>query len=126
LYPQKDTKNPKKDDPQSAADLQKARENIMDIAQRNVKVHHGQPQDPNNPIQKRQWDNNRAAARLSDGSLRGNYFFIRQNGVGNQRPPESAGFGQDGAPVVSYGPFINVGGGDVPRGNETYVDIYEH
>jgi hypothetical protein len=92
LYPQKDAKDPTKDDPKSAADLQEARRNIIDVAQRNAKVHRAQPQNPNNPIQKHQWNDNRDAARLSDGSLRGKFFFIRQNGVGNQRPPSYSAF----------------------------------
>ncbi len=48
------------------------------------------------------------------------HFFIRQDGVGRQKP----GYLATCDPVRSFGPFVNVGGGDVPRGDKTYVDFY--
>jgi hypothetical protein len=51
------------------------------------------------------------------------YFFLRQQGMGRQRPHARSGFGQ-GLPGKSYGPFINGGGGDVPKGMHTYIDFY--
>lgn len=65
------------------------------------------------------------AAANSTGNLPGNHFFIRQQGVGHQRPPKRLGWGQ-GKPIRTYGPFRNVGGGDVPKGNHTFIDIYNH
>jgi RHS repeat-associated protein len=109
-------------DPASAKELQDARENIMDISERNKTVHKATPGD--SPIEQQVWNANMDAAENSNGSMSGDYFFIRQAGRGRQRPPRSAGFGQ-GKPIRSYGPFRNVGGGDVPRGNRTYIDIYD-
>ena len=48
------------------------------------------------------------------------HFFIRQDGEGAQKAPYLYGY----EPVVSYGPFVNVGGGDVPAGAATYLDFY--
>ena len=48
------------------------------------------------------------------------HFFIRQDGEGAQKAPYLDGY----EPVVSYGPFVNVGGGDVPAGAATYLDFY--
>lgn len=48
------------------------------------------------------------------------HFFIRQKDSGRQKAPYLSG--RD--PVLSFGPFINVGGGDVPRGEATYIDFY--
>lgn len=113
-------------DPASTQDLQNARTNIMDISERNGTVKRATPDDPNNSIQQAAWQANVSAAKNSNGTGPGKYFFIRQQGKGRQRPPKSAGFGQGKTkPVHSYGPFRNVGGGDVPRGNRTFIDIYD-
>jgi hypothetical protein len=105
--------------------LQEARRNIMDVSDRNPVVRRAKPGKGANTIDKSVWDDNKIAAADSIGALPGNHFFIRQAGVGLQRPPKKAGYGQSGDPVRSYGPFINAGGGDVPRGNRTYIDIYD-
>jgi hypothetical protein len=109
-------------DKASAEQLQKGRENIMDISERNSTVRKATASS--NSIEQEIWGLNVDAASHSDGSLPGKYFFIRQDGVGNQHPSKKAGYGQ-GTPITSYGPFRNVGGGDVPRGNNTYIDIYD-
>ena len=36
--------------------------------------------------------------------------------------PTSAG---DLQPAATFGPFINGGGGDVARGDDIYIDLYE-
>lgn len=48
------------------------------------------------------------------------HFFIRQDGVGRSKPA----YLRSVEPVLSFGPFVNVGGGDVPRGEKTYIDFY--
>ena len=48
------------------------------------------------------------------------HFFLRQGGVGVQTPPWS-----HVRLYQSFGPFINVGGGDVPAGTKTYIDFYQ-
>ncbi len=48
------------------------------------------------------------------------HFFIRQDGVGAQKAPYLEGY----EPVLTYGPFVNVGGGDVPAGDATHIDFY--
>jgi len=111
-------------DPASTKNLQDARKNIMDISERNGIVKKSKPDDPNNKIQQSVWQDNLSVAKNSQGDMPGRYFFIRQEGKGPQRPPASAGFGQ-GKPISEYGPFRNVGGGDVPRGNGTFIDIYD-
>jgi len=104
-------------------ELQQARRHIMDISDRNHTVHRAKP--GKDTISQSIWDDNMQAATKSDGSLPGNHFFIRQEGIGRQRPEANKGWGQ-GKPIRSYGPFRNVGGGDVPRGDRTYIDIYNH
>lgn len=113
-------------DPKSASQLKGARENIADISERNKTVHSHKPsaKELENPNARRAWEESQRAARASDGSKPGRYFFIRQAGDGPQHPSERAGFGQ-GAPIHEYGPFRNAGGGDVPKGDQTYVDIYD-
>lgn len=108
-------------DPNSTQQLQDARTNVMDISDRNSNVKKATASD--NPIEQQAWKANQDAAKNSNGSMPGKYFFIRQEGVGKQHPSKSAGYGQ-GTPIKSYGPFRNVGGGDVPRGSRTYIDIY--
>lgn len=110
-------------DQNSVSELQKARTHIMDISGRNSGVHRAKP--GRDPISNDVWNDNMNAAANSTGKLPGNYFFIRQEGAGPQRPHKNAGYGQ-GTPIRTYGPFRNVGGGDVPRGSKTYIDIYDH
>ncbi len=109
-------------DPNSTQQLQDGRTNIMDISDRNSNVKKATASD--NPIEQQAWNANADAAKNSKGSTPGKYFFIRQEGVGAQHPSKRAGYGQ-GTPIKSYGPFRNVGGGDVPRGNRTFIDIYD-
>lgn len=110
-------------DQNSVNELQEARTHIMDISQRNPNVHRARP--GSDTISQTIWNDNIHAAATSAGSLPGKHFFIRQEGIGPQRPSKRQGWGQ-GTPIRSYGPFRNVGGGDVPRGDRTFIDIYNH
>ncbi|MBI1905708.1 MAG: hypothetical protein HYS20_05620 [Rhodocyclales bacterium] len=109
-------------DPASAAELQEARAWVAEVQARNANVHYSQPQG-NNPIEQRQWqlavDAANMAGNLSPPDVR--HFFIRQDAVGRQAP----GWAGGQAPFRSFGPFINAGGGDVPRGRQTYIDFYQ-
>ncbi len=111
--------------PGADPNLDTARENVADVSKRNSGVYSHTPtaEELKNPQVKAAWEASQAAANDSKGSLPGKYFFIRQEGVGKQRPSQRAGFGQ-GTPIKSYGPFKNAGGGDVPSGSRTYIDIY--
>jgi len=84
-------------------------------------VHYAQPRG-NNPIELQQWqlsvDAAANAGNLSPSNVR--HFFIRQDRIGRQAPGWTGG----AAPYQSFGPFVNPGGGDVPRGNQTYIDFY--
>jgi len=110
-------------DENSARHLQEARTHIMDISERNPGVHRAKPDQ--STISQAVWSDSMHAAANSIGSLPGKHFFIRQQGVGYQQPPKRLGWGQ-GKPIRTYGPFRNVGGGDVPKGNHTFIDIYNH
>ena len=76
-----------------------------------------------NSIDKKAWQDSVAAANNAlhmnlDKDVR--HFFVRQDGVGIQKP-----WWANGEPYKSYGSFINVGGGDAPKGSKTYIDIYK-
>ncbi|MGA9854685.1 MAG: hypothetical protein WBR29_05345 [Gammaproteobacteria bacterium] len=113
--------------PGADPNLKTARENVADISTRNSKVYSRTPTaaELKNPQVRAAWQASQAAAAGSNGSLPGHFFFLRQAGVGPQRPSARQGWGQ-GNPIREYGPFTNGGGGDVPRGNQTYIDIYNH
>jgi RHS repeat-associated protein len=126
LYPQViDTKrsiyNPSNWDQSSLAALQEARTWIAEVQQRNSNVHSASPTSTNS-IEMHQWElalqASERAGNSSPAEVR--HFFIRQLNVGRQAP----GFSGGSAPFRSFGPFRNPGGGDVPRGNETYIDFY--
>jgi hypothetical protein len=108
---------------QSSADLETARAFIADVSERNNNVHRAGPPAGNNPIEQRAWNQCVAAAEHAESfDLEDvDHFFIRQDGVGDQRP----GYVPEGTnPDITFGPFVNEGGGDAPRGPNTYIDFY--
>lgn len=68
------------------------------------------------------------APSLASSSVDGRrvlHFLIRQGGsasAGGQ--PARPAWARGHVPIMSFGPFRCVGGGDVPRGDETYIDFF--
>jgi len=113
---------PQPNDPGSVADLQTAREMIADISERNPNVYSARP-NPQNPIEMVMWRDAVQASRAAqqwDLPADVRHFFLNQAGVGPPWPTWSYGR----SPYATFGPFVNVGGGDVPRGGWTYIYIY--
>ncbi len=115
-----------KGDPESAKELQKARADIAQVERNRkaIKVEGGIERknlQPNDPNESSQW---KLAAEASDQpsdlppDVR--HFFMRAH-TGPQKPP---GWGKDREPYRTYGPFINVGGGKVPKSTLVYIDFY--
>ena len=106
----------------SLKQLQTARSWIAEVQSRNHNVKYARPSS-NDPIEQQVWHLSLIAAleagELSPETVR--HFFIRQEGVGPQTPSWAAG----DTSYRSFGPFINVGGGDVPVGPATYIDFYQ-
>jgi RHS repeat-associated protein len=128
LYPQlipgaKGIYNPNNWDPDSFANLQGARKYIADVRERNQDTRLAKPSG-NNPIEQRAWKDCQDAAKEAENwNLPNNvkHFFLRQNGVGPQKP----GWAGNNNPYATFGPFVNVGGGDVPSGSAVYIDFYQ-
>jgi hypothetical protein len=110
-------------DPASATNLNMARTWIAEVQKRNHTMKYVDKPSGSNTIENNQWQLAATAAKnasnLSPADVRN--FFIRQDGVGPQAPGWSGG----SKPYKSFGPFLNTGGGDVPRGKNTYIDFYK-
>lgn len=110
-------------DPASFEKLQEARKYIADVRERNKNTMVSKPCSEN-AIEKMIWkDALDAAAGAENWNLPKNvrHFFLRQEGVGPQKPGWATGM----TPYATFGPFINVGGGDVPRGSTAFIDFYQ-
>jgi hypothetical protein len=127
LYAQKKNPNgstydPNNWDPDSQAQLQEGRRWIAEVQRRNPSMKYNNPTG-NNPLEARQWEfANDAANRARSQQVspsEDTKIFLRQDGVGPQAPPWH-GYVLD----KSFGPFVNVGGGDVPKGDKTYIEIH--
>jgi hypothetical protein len=129
VYPQlkpdgKTVYDPRNWDASSYEKLLEARRKIAIVSERNSNTHSQRP-NLQNPIEKRVWEKCRDAAgsvtaeELPSGVR---YFFLRQEGQGPQAPSEK----QLKNVVLheSFGPFRNVGGGDVKKGNKLFIDFY--
>lgn len=114
--------DPKSWSPLSAKALHDARREIAAISKINPAV--GRARPSSDPISQQAWRYCMLAAQDAVVyTSRYRYFFLRQRGIGLQKPSPHSGFGQ-GTPGKSYGPFINSGGGDVPKGKHTFIDFY--
>ena len=106
--------------------LNSARRAIGEVSLRNDRVHRVDGSECQDAISHRAWIDSEAAALDVDNldSLlppKVTRFYLRQEGIGKQRPSDLPA---NLKPVQSYGPFYNGGGGDVPKGNRTYIDFY--
>ncbi len=135
LYPQLNTVagdpyraiyDPKKTDPDSLKELQKARTDIAQVernrraagATTGIQRKDVRSGDAN---EEKQWKlASDAANQPSDLPPDVRHFFMRAH-TGPQKP-DWAG---DRQPYRTYGPFINVGGGPVPKSTLVYVDFYQ-
>ena len=105
----------------SFAELQRAREWIAIVSERNPVVHAEEP-IKGNYLEERAWGlSAEAAKRANQEGLPpdAKNFFLRQEGVGPQDPGWD-----DLEKYESIGPFQNTGGGDAPRGPKLYIDFY--
>lgn len=111
--------------PDSAQQLKTARAWMAGVRLVNPKVRESVP-DLSTGVERMVWGNSvdaaQAAQQLKPPSGT-NHFLIRQEGGdGLQTPPSSWG---NTELVRSFGPFMNTGGGDVPKGSNTYIDFYK-
>ncbi|WP_374634194.1 peptidoglycan-binding protein [Ferrovibrio sp.] len=132
LYPKakadskKNIYNPNSWDEKSSNELQTARAWVAVVSERNNVINRIQsPTVEKDKIEQKAWEDSLSAAQKSEALAVPEdveFFFIRQEKVGKQRP----GFlPTDQQPYKSFGPFRNVGGGDVPKGDATYIDFYQ-
>jgi hypothetical protein len=115
--------NPDAYDPESAKMLAEARRLIAEVRSVNSAVYHADGSNAANPIDKRVWQDTASAVEHTGKtlSLGLTNFFIRQEGKGRQKP----NYLKNAEPVLTLGPFLKRGkGGDVPEGNQTYIDFY--
>ncbi|MDR3711325.1 MAG: hypothetical protein P4L51_00795 [Puia sp.] len=120
LRPQKG--NDGKVDEKSKEQLTEARADVAEVSRRNGYVHREDGSKKKDKASKDAWDDSANASKMkTDLPLNVRHFFLRQEGEGKQAP-DWAG---DKKPFKSFGPFVNPGGGDVPRGNNTYIDFYQ-
>lgn len=108
-------------DPKSRDDLQEARRWISAVQERNSNVQSAHPHG-SNPIEQRQWQSSKDAASSMGADIppEVNQLYMIQKGVGPQLAPWDN--------VVlhkTFGPFRNVGGGQVPRGDGAYIQFYK-
>ena len=109
-------------DPKSTELLQLARIGIILVSKRNSTVHSSSPE--NTDEAKRIYGDCRDAAYLAKFcSLPPTvkHFFFIQKGIGSQSPPDNWNVTE----YRRFGPFKNIGGGDVPKGDSTFIILYK-
>lgn len=109
-------------DEKSKEDLTAARAAVAEVSRRNNHVHRKDGSKKKDKASKEAWNDSVKASGMDAKLPAGvRHFFLRQDGEGTQKP-DWAG---NKTPYKSFGPFRNAGGGDVPKGNETYIDFYQ-
>ena len=109
-------------DEKSKENLTEARAAVAEVSRRNGFVHRKDGSKGKDKASQDAWKDSVKASEMKANLPAGvRHFFLRQDGEGRQAP-DWAG---DKKPYVSFGPFINPGGGDVPKGNNTYIDFYQ-
>lgn len=114
-------------EPGGTHDLRRARRMVAEARKWNKRTHVRPPPAASDVLARRSW----AVCEAAAGEVGAHeafpieygerlHFFIRQAGVGVQKPAYLTGV----FPVASFGPFVNVGGGDVPAGASTHIDFY--
>lgn len=75
-----------------------------------------------NPIEQRAWQDAMSAAMTANGVAMPSgvtHYYQRQGPM-----PASAPSWAQGKPLKTFRPFINTGGGDVPKGPDMYIDFF--
>ena len=128
LFPQKNDPsrsiyNPGNWNPTSLRQLTIARIWIAEVQRRNSNVNYAEL-NGSKLIDVIQWNMALGAASAASNSSPAGvrHFFIRPTIDGRTRPP----FVGTKEPLATFGPFVNVGGGDVARGDNIYIDFYEN
>jgi RHS repeat-associated protein len=131
-HKQDDIYRPSDWDPTSYQNLQAARQYIADIRERNKQTRMKDGSKSKNDIEKKAWSDCEAAAKKAESSTLADgidQFTIRQGPIiPGQHDPTEPGFTPTwSAGLIHYqeGPFINTGGGDVPKGPDTYIDYWQ-
>ena len=137
LDPTKSPDNPSNWEPESAKALADTRTMVGAMYGRNQKMRSATPQDWNNPIEKREWNNALTAAVSSldynlDPMLSNMYH--RQEGASVAPPdPSTLKDWQGLTPIRQSGPYYNVGGVSdenilkgkgIAKGPKAYIDWY--
>jgi RHS repeat-associated protein len=129
IYPQlkpgaSNVYNPSDWDPGSAQELQEARAWIADVRERNKITGFLDKSRTTNAVERTIWTKcyeaaEKAARKNLPSDVR--HFFLRQEGEGRQKPD----WARNMTPYKTFGPFKNIGGGDVPTGDKTFIDFYK-
>lgn len=113
--------NPSSHDPDSASQLRLARSWMARVRLVNPKVNE-KAEPGSNPIEQRAWQDAMSAAVAANGVAMPSgvtHYYLRQGPM-----PASAPSWAQGKPLKTFGPFINTGGGDVPKGPDMYIDFF--
>ena len=119
--------DPRNWDAQSFEDLQRARADIAQVYRNGGITWSEAPPPSSDALSTSQWQRGvYAAARASDLPSNVRHYFLRAHkGPQFKQIHINPATGKLYPINRTYGPFINVGGGDVPRSTLVYIDFYE-